>query len=135
MKKIKKCKNCQYNINYYIDTIIKIETNDFIFYDKAGQELVSKIINRNYDLALIVFSNTSKISHSILYSYIEAAEGIPYFIIGTCADLKRDKKVYDTRAINISNKTGENIDIVKQSLINHFNLDNWLDPSVNNRIG
>ena len=30
MKKIKKCKNCQYNINYYIDTITKIETNNFI---------------------------------------------------------------------------------------------------------
>ena len=112
-----------------------IETNDFIFYDTAGQELVSKIINKNYDLALIVFSNTSKITHSLLYNYIEVAEDIPYFIIGTCSDLKRDKKVNDTRAINISNKTGKNIYIVKQSLINHFNLDNRLYPSINNRIG
>ena len=30
MKKVKKCKNCQYNINHYIDNIIKIKTKDFI---------------------------------------------------------------------------------------------------------
>ena len=30
MKKIKKCKNCQYNINYYIDSIIEIKTENFI---------------------------------------------------------------------------------------------------------
>ena len=100
------------------------KTKNFTFYDTAGQDLIPKMIHKNYDFALIVFSNTCRMSYSLLYKYIDIIKNIPYLIIGTCSDLIRDRKVYDHTAINVSNKTGKNISIIKNTLLNHFNLNN-----------
>lgn len=98
-----------------------IETNNFIFYDTAGQNLIPKMIHKNYDFALIVFSNTNRLSYSLIYKYIKILKNTPYLIVGTCSDLVKQRKIFDKKAINISNKTGLNVDIVQKNLINYFN--------------
>ena len=100
------------------------EINEFIFYDTARQYLIPKMIHKNYDFALIVYSNTNKMSYSLVYKYIELIKNIPYLIIRTCTDLVCDRKIYDKKAVNISNKTGDNINIICNTLLNHFNLNN-----------
>ena len=97
------------------------ETINFIFYDTAGQELIPKMIHKNYDFALIVFSNTNRLSYSLIYKYIKILKNTPYLIIGTCSDLVNQRKIFDKKAINISNKTGLNVHIVQNNLINYLN--------------
>ena len=53
------------------------ETSNFIFYDTTGQDLIPKMIHKNYDFALIVFSNTNKMSYSLIYKYINVIKNIP----------------------------------------------------------
>lgn len=110
------------------------EKKIFTFYDTSGQDLIPKIIHKNYDFALIVFSNTCRMSYSLIYKYLNVIKNIPYLIIGTCSDLIRDRKVYDNKVINISNKTGKNIHIIKNILINHFNLNNNINTGILNHI-